>query len=623
MCGIVGCINFDHAPVDRIILEGMTNTIVHRGPDSYGYFIDAGVGLGMRRLSIIDVEGGSQPIYNEDNTVVLICNGEIFNYRELRAKLQCKGHRFRTNTDVEVLVHMYEEQGIDFVKDLNGQFAFVIYDQRERSLFIVRDQFGIAPVFYSLVNEGKTCVFASEIKALLAHPFVQREVDLIGLDQVFTFPGVVSPTTMFKNIRSLEGGHYLYIHDGQIRKGEYWDLVYPEIGEYNYSKPEEYYKEQLYKLLSRSVAYRLQADVPVGFYLSGGLDSSLIAALIRENSPEVDRHSFSIFFNEKEINEEKYQSLMAEHVGSIHHGQIFTWSDIVDGLTKAVYHSETPLRETFNAASLLLSRNAKRQNISVILTGEGSDELLAGYIGYRFDQFRETSTQKYGLDTILEDEMREHLWGDKHLFYEQNYYAFRETKAALYSDTVNGSLQDMDCLDLGVVNKERLQKRHYIHQRSYLDFKLRLSDHLISDHGDRMTMAHSVEGRYPFLDIHLVEFLKTMPVELKINQFSEKYILKKVASDFLPQEIINREKFGFVAQDSPSLLQRNIPWIQDLLSYERIERDGYFNPKTVERLKTLYSQKGFRLNIPFENDLLIVVLTFNIFLDLFNLPRLG
>jgi asparagine synthase (glutamine-hydrolysing) len=623
MCGIVGWMNFDDAPVERAILENMTDTIRYRGPDSCGYFVETGIGFGFRRLSIIDLEGGSQPIYNEDHTVVLICNGEIYNYQELKDLLKLKGHQFRTNTDVEVLVHLYEEYGTEFVKDLNGQFAFALYDRRKKSLFLARDHFGIIPLFYSLINAGRTLIFASEIKALLAHPLVQREVDLIGLDQVFSFPGVVSPTTMFKNIKSLPGGHSLSVNDGQMKIREYWDLIYPEIGEYSSDRPESYYEEQLCTLLSRSVAYRLQADVPVGFYLSGGLDSSLIAALIKEVSPKVDRHSFSIFFHEKEINEEKYQLLMAEHLKSIHHGQIFTWSDIVEGLTKAVYHSETPLKETFNAASLLLSRNAKRQNISVILTGEGSDELLAGYVGYRFDQFRETRAQKYSLETILEDEMREQLWGDNKLLYEKDYYAFRGVKSALYSNSTNEALQDADCLDLGVVNKERIRGRHYVHQRSYLDFKLRLSDHLISDHGDRMTMAHSVEGRYPFLDIQLIEFLRNMPVNLKINQFSEKYILKKVAARFLPREIIEREKFGFVAQDSASLLQRDIPWVRDLLSYERIKKDGYFNPETVERLKKLYGQKGFRLNIPFESDLLIVVLTFNIFLDLFNLPRIG
>ncbi len=623
MCGLVGYISlYGNCSVDQEIVVKMTDTLVHRGPDSCGYFIEPNIGIGFRRLSIIDLEGGSQPIYNEDCSIVLVCNGEIYNYRELKELLLRKGHRFRTNTDVEVLVHLYEEYGTEFINNLNGQFAFAIYDKHKKSLFLARDHFGIAPLFYTLVNDD-AFIFASEIKALLAHPLIQRRVDLIGLDQILCFPGLVSPRTMFQDIESLKSGHYIYIKDARIKIAEYWDLSYPKIGELSYDKPESYYIEQLRQLLAQSVAYRLQADIPVGFYLSGGLDSSLIAAMIREVSPEVDRHSFSIFFNEKEISEEKYQRMMVNHINSIHCGQVFTWSDIVDGLASAVYHSESPLKETYNAASLLLSKSAKSKNISVILTGEGSDELFAGYVGYRFDQLRNASIRKYDLDTTLEDELREKLWGDKQLFYEKDYFSFREVKAALYTDAVNESLQDGDCFDLGVVNKERLRDRHFVHQRSYLDFKLRLADHLLSDHGDRMTMANSVEGRYPFLDRCLVEFAKTIPVDLKINQFAEKYIVKKVATGLIPYEILDREKFGFVAQDSPALLQQNVAWINDLLSCERIKKDGYFNPQIIERLKNRYSQEGFRLNIPFESDLLIVVLTFNIFLDLFKMPCLG
>lgn len=623
MCGLAGYIClYDNAPADEEIVVKMANTIIHRGPDSCGYFVEANIGIGFRRLSIIDLEGGSQPIYNEDRSIVLVCNGEIYNYRELREALVKKGHTFRTQTDVEVLVHLYEEYETEFITYLNGQFAFAIYDRRKKVLFLARDQFGIIPLFYTLVN-GNTFIFASEIKAILAHPLLRKEVDLIGLDQVLSFPGLVSPRTMFKNIESLKSGHYIYIKDAHIRKTEYWDLSYPIIGELPYDKPESYYIERLRELFARSVAYRLQADIPVGFYLSGGLDSSLIAAMIREVSPGISRHSFSIFFNEKEISEEKYQRMMVEHVNSIHCGQVFTWIDIVEGLAEAVYHSESPLKETYNAASLLLSRNAKSQNISVILTGEGSDELFAGYVGYRFDQVRNAGARKYDLDTILEDELREKLWGDSQLFYEKDYFSFREVKAALYSKAAYECLEDANSFETGIVNKEQLRDRHFVHQRSYLDFKLRLSDHLLSDHGDRMTMANSVEGRYPFLDIDLVEFARTIPVDLKINQFSEKYIVKKVAAHLVPQQIINREKFGFVAQDSPALLQQNVAWINDLLSYERIKKDGYFNPETVERLKKQYSQKGFRLNIPFESDLLIVVLTFNIFLDLFKMPSFG
>jgi asparagine synthase (glutamine-hydrolysing) len=270
---------------------------------------------------------------------------------------------------------------------------------------------------------------------------------------------------------------------------------------------------------------------------------------------------------------------------------------------------------------MALSGAAKSNAITVVLTGEGADELFAGYVGYRFDQYGIRNTRKYDVEAMLEEELRERLWGDKNLFYEIDQHAFREIKSALYSTNVNEQFEQFDCLKAGLVNKERLKARHYLHQRSYLDFKLRLSDHLITDHGDKMALANSVEARYPFLDIDVVEFSKEIPPHIKLNSLTEKYVLKKVAEGLVPSEIINREKFGFHAPGSPFLLQQNSEWIQDLLSYERIKRQGYFNPDTVELLKQQYSREGFRLNLPFESDLLIIVLTFGIFLDLFQLPN--
>ena len=288
-----------------------------------------------------------------------------------------------------------------------------------------------------------------------------------------------------------------------------------------------------------------------------------------------------------------------------------------------IYHCECPVKETFNTCSLALSAAAKNAGISVVLGGEGADELFAGYIGYRFDQSNIRKVKKYDLETIQEDELREKLWGDKDIFYEVDQFALRETKRAIYSQTLNESFADFDCTNFKLINKEKLQGRHPIHQRSYLDFKLRLSDHLLSEHGDRMVMANAVEGRYPFLDIDLVDFAKEIPPDLKLNGYTEKYILKKVAADLVPQQIINREKFGFRAPGSPYLLQQNIGWINELLSYERIQREGYFNPDVVESLKAQYSEPGFTLNPHLESDLLMIVLTFGIFLELFKLPSLN
>jgi len=622
MCGFVGYVNLRHErPAERELLGRMSRKLIHRGPDSDGFFADGSVGLGFRRLSIIDLAGGGQPIFSEDNSVVLMCNGEIYNYRELRRELKQKGHVFRTNTDVEALLHLYEEEGTGFLNKVNGQFAFVIYDRKDRSLFLARDHFGVNPLYYT-ISDG-TLIFASEIKSILEHPLVTREVDLTGLDQILSFPGVVSPRTMFKGIESLKSGHYISVKNGNVSVREYWDLDYPKTGELAYDKPESYYVDGLRDLLEQSVKYRLQADVPVGFYLSGGMDSSLIAAFIRRVSGNVERHSFSISFEDKEICESVYQRKMADFVESVHHEIAFDWSQISERLPEMIYHCECPVKETFNTCSLALSASAKRAGITVVLAGEGADELFAGYVGYRFDQLGLRNAKWDDYETLLEEELRERLWGDRDLFYEVDQYPLREVKGALYSSQVHKRFDDFECLNFELVNKARLRDRHFIHQRSYLDFKLRLSDHLLSEHGDRMALANSVEARYPFLDVNLVEFARTIPPDLKLKGFTEKYIVKKIAEDMIPNEIINREKFGFRAPGSPYLLQQNIEWINDLLSYERIKRQGYFNADMIERLKAQYSRPGAKLHPHLESDLLMIVLTFGIFLDSFMMPDLN
>ena len=349
----------------------------------------------------------------------------------------------------------------------------------------------------------------------------------------------------------------------------------------------------------------------------------MIAAQINKLSPNVQRHSFSIAFTDREINEQKFQRMMAKIADSVHHEIVFDWSEISNRLTDMIYHCECPVKESYNTCSYALSEAARNAGIKVVLSGEGADELFAGYVGYRYDQFGSRRGQKYDLETALEDEIRSKLWGDKKLFYENDYYPLLEIKSALYSEQVNRLYPEFDCVNFEIVNKERLQGRHFIHQRSYLDFKLRLADHLLSDHGDRMALANSVECRYPFLDIDLVEFAKEIPPELKLNNFTEKYILKKVAQDLVPNQILKREKFGFRAPGSPFLLQQNLEWINDLLSYERIKRQGYFNPDTIEALKAQYSQPGFKLHPHLEIDLLMMVLTFGLLIDLFDLPSLN
>jgi asparagine synthase (glutamine-hydrolysing) len=617
MCGFAGYIDLRATrTADRDVLLRMTDKLIHRGPDSSGFFVENEIGLGFRRLSIIDLMTGDQPIYNEDRSVVVLCSGEIYNFPALRRKLEDRGHVFATHSDVEVLVHLYEERGCDFLADLNGQFAFVLYDRSAKLLFLGRDPFGIVPLYYATVDGF--FFFASEIKALLEHPAVPREVDLTGLDQVLCFPGVVSPRTLFKGIESLSAGHRIVVRGSQVEVSEYWDLDYPVDGELPYDQPEEYYRERLLELFEQSVRYRLQADVPVGLYLSGGLDSSLVAAMVHRLRG-IGQHTFSISFIEQSIDETRYQRLMVDRVQSCHHELLFDWSEIAGRLVKMVYHCECPVRESYNTCSLALSQAAREEGIKVILGGEGADELFAGYPGYRFDSLGRRRVVSHHPDALRERELRQRIWGNPDLFYETDLYAFRKVKAGIYSAPLSASLSEFDCTNLPLINPDRLRGRHLLHQRSYLDFKLRLADHLLSDHGDRMALANSVEGRYPFLDLDLVEFQREIPPDLKLQGFTEKYIVKRMAADLLPEKVINREKFGFRAPGTPFLLRQNIDWIDDMLSHARIQRQGYFNPDAVQALRRRSLEDGSNLNPHLETDFLMIILTFSILCDIFGL----
>jgi asparagine synthase (glutamine-hydrolysing) len=617
MCGICGYIKLN-GPVgyeDKPIIDMMNKKLVHRGPDAQDSILFDNVAFGFSRLSIIGLGNGMQPIYNESRSLVLMCNGEIFNYIELKKELLSRGHAFATESDVEVIVHLYEEYGFEFLNKLNGQFSFVLYDMEKRQLFCARDQLGINPFFYTKVNG--LFVFGSEIKAILEHPLVPKEVDLVGLDQVFTFAGLISPKTMFKHISSLENGHYLIVDaSGRIEKAEYWDLIYPEGNEDTSGMSETDYADKLEELFEASVEMRLRADVPSGIYLSGGLDSSMIAMKVNKFQPERDKQAFSIDFIDSRHSESNYQKLVAEEAGFQLNQKTFFYTDISERLRDVIYHCECPIKETYNAASLSLSESVRARGIKVILSGEGSDELFAGYVGYRFDQMRDSNLMQTPSDPA-EDAIREMLWTDKSLFYERNFLEFEQIKKELYSTEANAVFEDFNCLNHFVINSERLVNRNKTNKRSYIDYKLRMVDHLISDHGDRMALANSIEVRYPFLDKDFVEFSTRVPASLKIKDFTEKYILKKMAGRFTNSKICNREKFGFIAPGSPYLLKKDIEYINDILSYDLIKKQGYFNPDRIETLKKEYLQDGFAINAPFESDLLIIVITFGIFLDKF------
>ncbi|MGW5134758.1 asparagine synthase (glutamine-hydrolyzing) [Streptomyces sp. NPDC004135] len=619
VCGLAGFVGPRHDPrAARETLDAMGAAIRHRGPDSTGFHVDERVAFAFTRLAINDLEAGDQPMYDESRQIVAMTTGEIYNYRELRDLLVSRGHTLRTRCDTEVIPHLYEEFGRDFVSRLDGQFAVVLYDHREQLFIGARDHFGVTPLFYA--HQGGELVFGSEIKAMLEHPAVPRRVDLVGLDQVFTLPGLVSPRTMFEGVRSVPPGTAVEFRPGDRPKvWTYWDLAYPRTDADVERHDEAYYVRRVEDLLVRSVEKRLQSDVEVGLYLSGGLDSSLVGAIMRHLMPDADIRSFAAAFPERELSESDYQRLMSGVLDTRHTERFVHGEEIASRLRAVVRHTECPLKESFNSAAHALSEAVHRAGVKVVLTGQGADELFGGYIGYRFDQVRRTQAAG-GVTDLREARMRESLWGDENFFYERNDAGFGATKARLYSAPVRERQGEIDCLGHPLVDRERLTGLHDLHRRSYLDLKLRLADHLLGDHGDRMVFAHSVESRHPFLDRELVEFLATVPPELKLKGLEEKYLLKQVAREWIPRRIVDREKFGFTAPGSPHLIRQEDPAIEALLSRERIEADGYFDPDQVERLVREYATPGFRINVPFETDLLMTVLTFNLLLDLYDLP---
>lgn len=617
MCGICGFIRFDKGVTseDTQIIQQMNEKLLHRGPDAQDTSVFDNVAFGFTRLSIIGLNNGMQPLSNEDDSLVLICNGEIFNYIELKQDLIKRGHVFKTDTDIEVILHLYEDHGTDFLNMLNGQYAFALYDKRKKQLFCVRDQMGIIPFFYTKVAD--TFIFGSEIKAIIEHPLVSREVDVVGLDQVFTFAGLVGQRTMFKNISSLENGHFLIVNaHGEIRKEQYWDLIYPKGTIHLNGKGEDYYRNRLEELFEKSIKLRLRTDVPYGLYLSGGLDSSMIAMKVNQLNPGVSNEAFSIDFVDSMHSESHYQKMVAKESNSNLNQNVFLFEDITGRLQDSIYHSECPIKETYNTASMALSGSVRQKNIKVVLSGEGADEFFAGYVGYRFDKMRAMNLVQNECDAE-EKAVRRKLWGDESFYYERNFLEFEKEKRALYSKNINASYDAINCLNYPLIDKKKIEGLDVLNKRAYIDYKMRLVDHLVSDHGDRMAMANSVEVRYPFLDKDLVEFSAQVPSDLKLNDFTEKYILRKMGEKILPKAVMEREKFHFIAPGSPFLVQRNNEYINDLLSYETIKRQGYFNPDEIEKLKKLYSQPGYKINAPYENDLLIMVITFGMLQDVF------
>lgn len=600
MCGICGIFNLKNdRAVDGEVLERMMNVIRHRGPDQSGSLVLPNVGLGFNRLSFLDLEGGMQPIWNEEKTIAMICNGEIYNYEELRRELTDKGHRFSTRTDVETVLHLYEEEGLEFPKRLNGQFAVVIYDDVKRQLIAARDQIGICPFFYT-VSDGRF-LFGSEIKAILEYPSVDRRLNLKAVDQLMNFPGVVAPQTFFAGIYALQAGHMLTVTEKEgIRDLEYWDLRYPEQEE---DLGEAYYVERLRELLKAAIKRRLVADVPIGFYISGGLDSSVVACYIGRYLLD-SYYSFSAEIGEGELNERRFQMMVRDCVKSKHYSAKVAEEEIWSYLEDVIYHAESGVKESYDVAAYLLSGLVKSSPAKAVLTGQGSDEFFCGYVGYMLDQFREMQKLRMSAEECASNEK---LWGDPYFRYERIHPEIRKIHQKVYSGTVREAIGTFSATAESPVNVERLKGLSSQKRRSYIDYKLRLSDHLLGEHGDRMFFSHSVEGRHPFLDMELLDFVATIPDKYKLNGVNEKYILKKAAEGIVPDEIVKRKKFPFQAPGMSAMIKKStaIPYLEEDL----LKKYNVFDVSYVNEMKQIYRQDDFKLMGAYEIDYLLIVMT--------------
>ena len=577
----------------------MLDKIRHRGPDGSDMYIDDVIGFGFNRLSFLDLSGGMQPLTNEDESVIMVCNGEIFNYKELKDELISKGHIFKTKTDVEVIPHMYEEYGLDFPKKLNGQFAIALYDKKMQSVILVRDHVGICPLFYT-ITDGRV-VFASEIKAILEYPGIERRLNLTAVDQLMNYPGVVSPNTFFKNIFSLKPGHISYIkQEENIKDIEYWDIEYSKD---EIDLGEEYYIENLRELLKKAISRRLIADVPIGFYVSGGLDSSVVACYIGKYMLN-SYYSFSAEMGETDIDESRFQELVHECVKSKHYKVKVTENEIWDNIQKVIYHAESAVKESYDTAAFLLSGLVSDSPAKAVLTGQGADEYFYGYVGYLIDTFR--NMQK-GRMTKEECELNEKLWGDPYFQYERNHIEIRKTHMKLYSKNVRSEIEDFSAFSDSPIDVKKVEGLSMQKRRSYIDNKLRLSDHLLGEHGDRMFFSHSVEGRHPFLDRELIDFVMSIPDKYKLRGANEKYILKKAGQGIVPDEILKRKKFPFQAPGMSSMIKNGarMDWIDDSL----IRKYGIFDPGYIEQLKKMYIEDDFKLMGAYKIDYLLIAMT--------------
>lgn len=604
MCGIVGGVAMAGGPgADPTAVRRGLQILRHRGPEAAGLWRDEAATLGHARLSIVDLAHGQQPLSNETGTVWAVVNGEVFNHVELRRELQAAGHRFRTHSDSEVIVHLYEDLGEQLLDRLNGQYAFAVWDSRRRHLLLGRDRLGVRPLFYTVVSGA--LLFASEVKALLLDPRVPRRPDLQTLDQVFTFWAPLPGRTMFDGVREVPPGHVLTLGPGDVAPviRQYWDLNFDHVDDRMTGFEAAY---ELRRLLDDATALRLRADVPVGAYLSGGLDSSAVSALARRHVNNLT--TFSVAFDDDVFDERVHQRQVAEALGTDHHMVECRAEDIARAFPEVVWSAEVPLLRTAPAPLFVLSEIVRRQGLKVVLTGEGADELFAGY-----DIFKEAAVRRFWARDP-ESQLRPKLFGrfypwlpdlkqaavsahvaayfgqdldrtDDPAFSHLIRWRSTSRLKRLYAPEVRSALTGYDYRsDLGNLLPGRLSDWDPLARAQYVEMKTLLGPYLLASQGDRMAMAHSVEARFPFLDHRVVDFATRIPERLRMVGFDEKRVLKQAIHDMLPANATRRTKQPYRAPVAGVFCSHAADWAEDLVSSRSVTDAGLFNPIAVARL---------------------------------------
>ena len=592
MCGICGVIYFNGEQADKKVVEAMRDCLIHRGPDDSGTYVDGCVGFGHRRLSIIDLsDKARQPMSNEDGSVWISYNGELYNHLELRSELESVGHTYSTDSDTETIVHLYEEFGGGCVEKMNGMFSFAVWDANEKTLFIARDRLGIKPLYY--LADDEKFLFASELKALLAHPGIERRVDLSAVNNYLTYGYVGSPQTIFEGIRKLPPGHTLTVREKEVSTRRYWSITYPE-------KPygdESYHLGRIRELIKKSVERRLMSDVPLGAFLSGGIDSSIIVALMSEVSDNVK--TFSVGFTDSSFNELEYAKLIAEKFGTDHH-EFVVEMDAIELLPKLVNFYDEPFADSSAIPTYIVSQIA-RKNVTVCLSGDGGDELFAGYDRYAGCKVARVYEKvpkllrdgvsffvnKLPASTSNKSVFRasQRFTGAVDLQEEERYgdwiTIFNEEGRRELLNPESGEKID----STGYIKKfyRECSAKDFIAKTMYVDVKTYLPEDLLVK-VDRASMAHSLEVRVPFLDHELVEYSQTIPVSMKFPGLKLKHLLKKSVKDIIPKNILHRKKHGFGVPVGAWFKKELKSIAYDTLLEKGSPTREYFKAKYVEKI---------------------------------------